>query len=123
MAVDHELVAALIALDAVPHAQGTPPLLDCERRELDAYEADRLRGVLSTGEKALLDIARLCWSGTDPHVGDTLLDLCGRSEEAKRALTALAMRLGLCDYGPVTLDPEEYLADDEPPRLTALPSG
>ena len=46
------------------------------------------------------------------------LDLTGLygSAEAKRAVTALAVRMGLCDLGPCVLDPEDYLKADDGSR-------
>lgn len=96
------MIATFIALDAPSMRARTMRYFDLPKRELDPAVVDLH---LSSGETALRSLGLWAWKGhgtlSDPY------DLIG-SRQASRYVTALATRLGLCDHGPVTLDPFEY---------------
>jgi hypothetical protein len=108
-AVDRELVAALVALSAPSIEKRVSPHFDAGGKDLDVVGLCKATETMSTSEIALVEVAIACWRGSGPIDMWKLTSLDERN--ARRAIAALAVRLGLLDNSnTVTLDLTEELA-------------
>jgi hypothetical protein len=102
------MTATLVALAAPSIARRTAEYFDVRSRRLDiAGLHHEAVGTMSTSEEALVEVGIACWKGAGPIDMAKLTSL--DAGNARRALTALAVRLGLLDYGRLVLDLEEAL--------------
>lgn len=103
--MDREVVATRIALALPSINTRIAPCLDGER-SVDLGKLDQAKRTMSSSERALVDVGIACWTGQGSIEMAELLSM--GDDLARRALTALAARVGLLDSGAARLSADIY---------------